>query len=317
MPFIAVSGPYPRNPNFAKVVSRFQSGKVDKKGFDEAVKKEIERYVRVMLGNKVDYLTAGLMRFDDVVDAMVSLLKNVDKNGLVRFYDNNFYYRVPVVKGKIEFSGGEDYQKDLEAAKKAISGKAKLKVTVLGPLSFATLSEDKNYGDSKALMLDYASAINDFLKQAKGLYDAVEVIEPSFFQKGIGKNEISNAKEAYEKLITGANTEVHLISYFFLRVDRLQDFVGLKADYYGFDLAEERKKKVAFVYRAVKGKGVYLGLLDTRNTKLERVSSLRRFVKGAEEAGAKGVIVGNSSLLDLIPEVIIQRKFSIASKLKG
>ena len=317
MPFIAVSGPYPRNPNFAKVVSRFQSGKVDKKGFDEAVKKEIERYVKVMLGNKVDYLTAGLMRFDDVVDAMVSLLKNVEKNGLVRFYDNNFYYRVPVVKGKIEFSGGEDYLKDLETAKKAISGKAKLKVTVLGPLSFATLSEDKNYGDSKALMLDYASAINDFLKQAKGLYDAVEVIEPSFFQKGIGKNEIGNAKEAYEKLIAGVNTEVHLISYFFLRVDRLQDFVALKADYYGFDLAEERKKKVAFVYKAIKGKGVYLGLLDTRNTKLERVSSLRRFVKGAEEAGAKGVIVGNSSLLDLIPEVIIQRKFSIASKLKG
>ena len=317
MPFIAVSGPYPRNPNFAKVVSRFQSGKVDKKGFDEAVKKEIERYVKAMLGNKVDYLTAGLMRFDDVVDAMVSLLKNVEKNGLVRFYDNNFYYRVPVVKGKIEFSGGEDYVKDLETAKKAISGKAKLKVTVLGPLSFATLSDDKNYGDSKTLMLDYASTINDFLKQTKGLYDAVEVIEPSFFQKGIGKNEIGNAKEAYEKLIAGVNAEVHLISYFFLRVDRLADFVGLKADYYGFDLAEERKKKVAFVYRAVKGKGVYLGLLDTRNTKLERVSSLRRFVKGAEEAGAKGVIVGNSSLLDLIPEVIIQRKFSIASKLKG
>ncbi len=314
---LAVSGPYPRNPNFAKVVSRYQSGKVDKKAFDEAVRKEIERYVNLMLGYKVDYLTAGLMRFDDLVDAMVSLLNNVEKNGLVRFYDNNFYYRVPVIKGKLEFSNGEDYIRDLETAKSAINGRAKLKVTVLGPLSFARLSEDRNYKDVSALMKDYAGALNDFLKKAKGLYDAVEVIEPSFFQKGVGKGEIDSAKEAFDTMLSGVNSEVHLISYFFLRVDRLEDFVGLKADYYGFDLADERKKKTAFVYKATKGKGIYLGLLDSRNTKLERLSSLKRFVKSAEEGGAKSVIVGNSSLLDLIPEVIIQRKFSIASKLKG
>ena len=103
---LAVTGPYPRRPNFAKVVSRFLGGKVSKQDYDRAVAKEIEGYITSMKDYGLDYFTAGLMRFDDPVDAMVSLLKNVEKNGLVRFYDNNFYYRVPVIKGKLEPSEG-------------------------------------------------------------------------------------------------------------------------------------------------------------------------------------------------------------------
>jgi 5-methyltetrahydropteroyltriglutamate--homocysteine methyltransferase len=317
---LAVTGPYPRRPNFAKVVSRFLGGKVSKQDYDRAVAKEIEHYITSMKDYGLDYITAGLMRFDDPVDAMVSLLKNVEKNGLVRFYDNNFYYRVPVIKGKLEPSKGEDYAKDLETARNVIKDlklKAKLKLTVVGPLSFALLSEDKHYNDLKALMNDYASAINSFMKAEKNLYDAVEVIEPSFFQKGLATKVLEAYKEVYPTLLEGINKEVHLVSYFYLRADRLEDFTSLKADYYGFDLTEDRKKLAAFVYRAVKGKGVYLGLLDSRNTKVEKLTSLRRFVEGARGVGAKEVIVGNSSLLDLIPEVIIHRKFKVASGLKG
>ncbi|MCQ4385174.1 MAG: hypothetical protein NO115_04250, partial [Sulfolobales archaeon] len=170
---LAVTGPYPRRPNFAKVVSRFLGRKVSKQDYDRAVAKEIEYYITSMKDYGLDYFTAGLMRFDDPVDAMVSLLKNVEKNGLVRFYDNNFYYRVPVIKGKLEPSEGEDYAKDLETARNVIKDlklKAKLKLTVVGPLSFALLSEDKHYNDLKALMSDYASAINSFMKAEKNLY---------------------------------------------------------------------------------------------------------------------------------------------------
>jgi len=74
---LAVTGPYPRRPNFAKVVSRFLGGKVSKQDYDRAVAKEIEYYITSMKDYGLDYFTAGLMRFDDPVDAMVSLLKNV------------------------------------------------------------------------------------------------------------------------------------------------------------------------------------------------------------------------------------------------
>ncbi|MCQ4345150.1 MAG: hypothetical protein RXQ70_03135, partial [Sulfolobaceae archaeon] len=80
---LAVTGPYPRRPNFAKVVSRFLGKKVSKQDYDRAVAKEIEYYITTMKDYGLDYFTAGLMRFDDPVDAMVSLLKNVEKNGLV------------------------------------------------------------------------------------------------------------------------------------------------------------------------------------------------------------------------------------------
>ncbi|MGC9106233.1 MAG: 5-methyltetrahydropteroyltriglutamate--homocysteine methyltransferase [Thermoprotei archaeon] len=317
---IAITGPYPRRAVFGKVVSRFLSNKMTKEEFDQAVAKEIEYYVKTMSQFNLDYYTAGLMRFDDPVDATVHLLKNVEKNGLVRFYDNNFYYRVPVIKGKLEPSEGEDYVKDLETTRKVMKDnklKAKLKFTVMGPLSFALLSEDRHYKDVSAFMNDYASAINEFLKSKRDLFDAVEVIEPSFFQKGVGEKVIEAAKGAFSTLVDGLNREVHAIAYFNLRADRLEDFASLKADYYGFDLTEDRKKLAAFVYKAVKGKGVYLGLLDSRNTKMEKLTSLKRFVKGAQEAGAKDVIIGNSSLLDLIPEVIIHKKFKLASRLKG
>ncbi|MEM1626139.1 MAG: 5-methyltetrahydropteroyltriglutamate--homocysteine methyltransferase [Sulfolobaceae archaeon] len=312
----AVVGSYPKPIRLAKTQSKFLNKKIDEKKYQETLYNFTKIFLNKMKNFNIDYVTSGLLRFDDIVDITFSYLEGAEKFELVRFFDNNFYYRKPLIKNKLK-KKNTIYLEDLKMAKKIlgeIEYKAKLKAVILGPLTYYRLSDDSYYNDEIELIMDYSKETNSVIKDTEGIVDAVEIHEPSISEKGLPKKIIERLPEIYDELLKGVNLEKHLITYFKINNVKIFNIVNkTNIDIIGFD-AIENKKKLGMIYKYLKEKNLYLGVIDSRNTKLDKATFIKNVIETASKYGIKRMIIGNSSLLDFIPEVVVERKLKILSK---
>jgi len=312
----AIIGGYPKPIKLAKIQSRFLNKKIDEKKYQEALYNFTKIYLEKMKAHNLDYVTTGLLRYDDLMDITFSYLEGAEKSELIRFFDNNFYYRKPLIKNKLK-KKNEIFIDDLKMARKILNEieyKAKLKAVIVGPLTYLRLSENSFYSDDSELLMDYARETNSVIKDIENIVDAVEIHEPSLSEKGLPKKILEMLPEAYNELLKNVNIEKHVITYFKLNNIKVFNILNnLNIDYIGFDVVEN-KKKLGMIYKYLKGRSVYLGVIDSRNTKLDRILFIKNTIKTASEYEIKRVIIGNSSLLDFIPEVVVERKLRILSK---
>jgi len=94
----------------------------------------------------LDRVTEGQLRWDDMLAHPLTTHDNVDPNGIVRYYDNNNFYRDPQVRGELDFSG--DVADELDTAAKLVDDPAdSLQAVLPGPYSLFDLASDEHYGD--------------------------------------------------------------------------------------------------------------------------------------------------------------------------
>ncbi|ABP96387.1 MULTISPECIES: 5-methyltetrahydropteroyltriglutamate--homocysteine methyltransferase [Metallosphaera] len=311
---ISIVGSYPRAISLGKVFSRYRSGKISKEVLDKEIIKRTTSFMSLVKDVGASYTTDGLLRWDDLMDITFSYISGPTKGELMRFYDNNFYYRKPVIKGDIKAQPDEylkSLQEDMEIAKK-VGYTGKLKAVLVGPLTYTLLSDNRHYDDEE-LVFAYAKEVNSVMKAIpSGL--AIEIHEPSFFEKGIKTSTISRLVDAYSEMVKGVNQEKHLVTYFTINPSKLDTFFKLPVDVHGLDVVENMNL-LAQVYARIAKKRVFFGVLNTRNTKLERLSTIRRIVNKGYQKGATQIIVGNAAPMDFIPEIIAVRKLKLLKKL--
>jgi 5-methyltetrahydropteroyltriglutamate--homocysteine methyltransferase len=106
----------------------------------------------------IDIVTDGQVRWDDIVTPFARHTAGFEIGGLLRFFDNNVYYRRPVCTGDIEWRGPSS----VEAFKFAASVATRpVKAVMPGPVTFALLSVDEHYHDHEA----FVTAIAEVLAQ--------------------------------------------------------------------------------------------------------------------------------------------------------
>ena len=311
----ALIGSYPKPVKIAKIISKWNNGKISEEKFLKEIEKFMDNFFSMMDSFKVDYTTDSMVEWDDIVDLTYSFLDGGQKEVLTRFFDNNFYYRQITIKSKLEYKENNSYVRYFEIARGlSKKHKAKLKAIILGPLTFLKLSRNEFYKREDELMRDYAKAVNILLSEIKS--DIIEIHEPSIFQKGIKKETLELLPEIYNLILSKINSEIHLLTYFDINFNRLDYFFKLPATVYGFDVTEKNKNKLGKLYKFLKDKQVYFGVLDSRTTKIEKISTIRRIVSSARKSGISRLILGNSSFNDFIPEIIVQKKFKLLQKAK-
>ena len=102
-------------------------------------------YVEDQLDAGLDRVVEGQGRWDDMIAHPLTVHDGVETGGIVRYYDNNNFYRDPRVVDELDFSG--DVARELEAASELIDSEAPLAATLPGPYSLADLATDEHYGD--------------------------------------------------------------------------------------------------------------------------------------------------------------------------
>jgi 5-methyltetrahydropteroyltriglutamate--homocysteine methyltransferase len=213
-------------------------------------------------------LTDGQIRWEDLVTPLAKQIDGFEINGLERWFDNNVYYRRPILR-KAPVRRGPMLVEDYRVAK-ACACKP-VKAVLPGPYTFVKLSEDRYYKNESRFMRKIAELLNE---EARALEHAgapvIQFDEPSL---GFGKPPITQVLDALAIATRGLKATTALYLYFGHLNGLLEPLQEAAVDLLGVDVVSD-PNALGAVRRVKWSKRVALGCLDARNTKLESVTEL-------------------------------------------
>ena len=182
----------------------------------EEIASAYAEYRREVIGDQqsagLDRITEGQLRWDDMLAHPLTTHDNVDPNGIVRYYDNNNFYRDPQVRGDLDFSG--DVADELDAAADLVEDSAEsLQAVLPGPYSLFDLATDEHYGDDA----EFFGAIADFLAgevEAFPDHKTLTLHEPSLVENPPNEDLVERLAEAVDTVASETDADVVVHTYF-------------------------------------------------------------------------------------------------------
>jgi len=239
--------------------------------YDRAREEVIERQQTAGL----DRIVEGQLRWDDMLAHPLAVHDNVETRGIVRYYDNNNFYREPVVTGELDADG--DVAGELDAAADHVD--EGLQAVLPGPYSLADLATDEHYGDEAS----FQAAIGEFLAGEAAEFPDVEtlfLLEPSLVTSPPGDGADERASEAIDDVADAVAADVVVHTYWGALEEKVHAHVlDADIDALGYDLVSEPDANVYNVQEYGTTDDVALGLVDGQNTLVETPATIRERVE--------------------------------------
>ena len=244
-------------------------------------------YVDDQLDAGFDLITEGQGRWDDMIAHPLTVSDAVETGGIVRYYDNNNFYRDPRVVDDLGFSG--DVADELADATDLLADAdggddASLAATLPGPYSLADLATDEHYGDAA----EFQAAIAEFLAgevEAFPEHETLFLLEPSLVTNPPAEGDESTATDAIATVADATDADVVVQTFYGALGEKLYahlvDEAG--ADALGLDLvAGDRDDTVYNVQEFGSTDSLSLGLVDGQNTLVEDAETIAERVEWFE-----------------------------------
>jgi 5-methyltetrahydropteroyltriglutamate--homocysteine methyltransferase len=272
-----VTGAYPKisdeNQELRRALHRHDRGELDAEGLSGVLDESTRWAIGELDWAGLDVINDGQVRWDDLLAPFARAWSGCDRGPLERFYDNNTYFRQPVITGPIT-TEGNTLVRDFEFARGVARGE--LKAAVCGPLTFATLAEDHHYKSLEDRTLAVADAI---AKEIRGLGAAgatlVDVEEPALVAH---PEHFALARAAVERLAV-PGVPLALQTYFFPADPLLDALAAFPVAQVGVDV-RSRDTHALERLNALR-QTIVLGIVDARNTRVETESELVKLIEAA------------------------------------
>jgi 5-methyltetrahydropteroyltriglutamate--homocysteine methyltransferase len=317
-----VVGSYPKPPEegrpfvLRRTLHAVERGEADQEAVRSAQDDLVREIIREQEAAGISVVTDGWARGDDLLTPFAAGMAGFEIGGLLRWFDNNVYYRRPICVGALEWRGPVS----VEAWRFADSVSSRpVKAVVPGPITFARMSVDEHYGDHERFALALAGVLAQeaFELQAAGA-PLIQIDEPALLG---APEDLDLAGRALGMVTAELTTETVLATYFGDAKRLGTDLWALPVDGFGFDLVSGPESRDLIRGVPVGGR-VQAGIVDARNTKLEPADGLVRMIGELVEAvGAERLRVSPSAGLEFLPrekaKAKLQRLCEAASKVSA
>jgi 5-methyltetrahydropteroyltriglutamate--homocysteine methyltransferase len=300
-----VLGGYPRPRAVRRALRSAEAGEL---GLGEKLRSVIfasSQVIGVQLASGLSVVVDGMLDWHDIFRPFASTWRNVTPTALLRYFDNNFFYRIPLFTGEPE--PVEPILPPRVRLFAPLAEPARLKVVVPGPVTFALMSEVR--GDIKRE--DLAEAIANLLadevrKSVEAGASFVQIDEPILSDPDASRDDASLAADLASRIASAAGGAETMISIYFYPVKRdvYEEVLNAKVDYVMVDAVAGGGRPASLVGELGGARrGAALGVIDARNIYADRFEE----VKALAETAARGLrerdtlILTTSTWLDLIP----------------
>ncbi|MCZ6648717.1 MAG: hypothetical protein O7B30_05705 [Thaumarchaeota archaeon] len=297
-----ISGIYPRSERLIEATRR-QDPKLSRL-FEE----EKRKIIRQEFDAGLDFMTDPLIDWDDILRPFTENLGGVEIGALDRFYENNTFYRRPLVLSEVKSRGhilSSAISNTLFPKKKA------WKVDLLDPYSMADLSENRYYRSKEELMFAYSKVL---AKELRGLPSNLALVQfnaPSLARTK-DKDTISQAKEAIRMATRGIEATKCLHLYFGNISSTLPQFLDFGVDILGIDFINSDLQSFQGTTFT---KALACGCVDAQNTRIERPSEIVAFVtRVVNVLNPKSISVIPNTDLEFIPQPFARKKVQAIGK---
>jgi 5-methyltetrahydropteroyltriglutamate--homocysteine methyltransferase len=230
--------------------------------YDRARAEVTDRQREAGLGRIVE----GQLRWDDMLAHPLCVHDNVETRGIVRYYDNNNFYREPVVRGDLTADG--DVAAELDAAPDVSQA------VLPGPYSLSELATDEHYGDDAAFL----DAVADFLAVEAAEFRPVEtlfLLEPSLVTDAPEDGEDERASEAIDTVAAAVDADVVVHTYWGSIPEKpYAHLMDAEIDAIGFDFVTDHEGSVYNIQEYGTKDDVALGVVDGQNTLVEEPEAI-------------------------------------------
>ena len=298
------AGIYPRNEKLIESTRSYD------KTLEKQFKKEKSRLLRIQLNNKLDYISDPLIDWDDNLRPFTDNLKGIERGPLTRYYENNTFYRQPIIKSKIGTTGN--------ILKNSIcfdlfTSKSKVKIDILDPFTFYDLSANEFYRSEEEAVNAFAEIIKKELNSLKKDVQLIQFNSPSLARIEEA-DRLNMVKKAMEKIVKGLDTKTCLNLWGSDISNTLEEFQEFPVDIIGIDFTSSNIDKFDKIEMK---KGLACGLIDAKNTKMEKSSDIIRELKNIKKTfNPESLSVITSWDFEFIPESFADKKLQIMKQIK-
>jgi 5-methyltetrahydropteroyltriglutamate--homocysteine methyltransferase len=227
----------------------------------------------------LDRIVEGQGRWDDMIAHPLAVADAVETRGIVRYYDNNNFYREPVVTGDLAATG--DVAAELDAASEQVD--AGLQAVLPGPYSLADLATDEHYGDDAAFL----DAISEFLIEEIAEFPDVEtlfLLEPSLVENPPGDGADERASEAIDAVAAAADADVVAHTYWGALDEKVYaHLMDADVDAIGFDFVADHEDNVYNISEYGTKDDIALGIVDGQNTLVEEPETIAERIEWVDD----------------------------------
>jgi 5-methyltetrahydropteroyltriglutamate--homocysteine methyltransferase len=310
-----VIGSYPKPPDEGKPFVVRKTLHAIERG--EATADDLARaqgdLVREVIGEQeaagIDLVTDGQARWDDILTPFARHMAGFEIGGLLRWFDNNTYYRRPVCVGPPEWRGPSS----VDAFKFAQSTATRpVKAVIPGPITFARMSLDEHFGTHEDFVLAIARVLAQeaFELEAAGA-SVIQIDEPSLLD---APEDLDLASAALGVVVGELKQAETVLATYFGDAKRLgPQIFDLPVDGIGFDFVSGPANH-ELVKEIPPEKKLQAGIVDARNTKLEDSDALVRTIADfVALVGPDRLRVAPSCGLDYLPREKARAKLELLS----
>ncbi|MDW8083759.1 MAG: hypothetical protein RMI49_00955 [Candidatus Caldarchaeum sp.] len=303
-----LSGALPRTERLIKAYRDFAKNKISQRDLLDEVGKVSRQYIEIQEKNRLTYIIDGMITWDDPLRPFASSLRNVEIDGISRWFDNNFFYKKPVITGEISLKNDIDESIFFHN----LIDQRKRKIVLPEPYSFARLSENRFYKRFDDLVLDVADALAKFVNRL-GSFAQIQLTSPSLVYTKATEDDFEKSKTAVETVKRKTRGEIFLHLPFGSAENKLQYLLEFDVEILGIDMY---RTPVEVLSKLDTDKSLYLGLINGRNTVLENPGDILKMIDRVKKiAAVKEIHVGPSCELDYLPSDYALRKIELIGEI--
>ncbi|ACI18672.1 methylcobamide--CoM methyltransferase [Dictyoglomus thermophilum] len=287
----------PREPKLRKAIHAYDQGKITKEELEKIFDEVTQEVIEEQISAGVELITDGQIRWEDGQSYIARKLEGTQIGGLIRYFDNNTYYRQPVIVGEIKWKEPiivEDWKKAQKWA-----GSIPVKAVLTGPYTLGRLSRDEYYKNLEKLVKAYTNALIEetkLLEENKVKY--LQFNEPSIQYY---PEDIDLLIEVYKEIRKYFSGNLAIYTYFHTVIPIKNRLKDLPVDTFGIDFVS-RKENFEIIQEFPKNLALGYGIVDARNTKLETPEQIASLIKKALECIPEDKLFVNPSCgLEYLP----------------
>lgn len=273
-----VTGIMPRPKELIEATRAYERRKISVDELEKTFKEATIKVIEAQVSAELSYVTDGMLKWQDLLRPFTENLEGLKAGALARWFNNNTFYRKPIVQGGIQHKKGIAIEITYtECLPRNIPWKAILPA----PYTLARLSENKFYKNERELMFSYAEILKAEIENlAKNGFKYIQLSDPALvsnpLKEPVSKDTLADIKEALKITVSGANVKTCLQTFFGDFSQIMPEALDFPVDDLGIDLYEtnmEKLKKYEF------DKGVALGIVDARSSLVEDEKELTTVAK--------------------------------------
>lgn len=301
-------GAYPRSEGLIKKFRAYSKGKLGREELWESVKAEAEAAIKLQKDVGLRYVVDGMLDWHDLLRPIAENLEGVELDGLSRWFDNNTFYKKPIITGYV--SRRDSLLKD-NFHPELISD-ALPKLVLPDPYTFTALSDVRRRFEE--VLFEVAEALGRELAEieASTRLGQVQLSAPYLVWRRLGADELELAGQAIEEVFKDVRAEKMLHLYFGDALNALPQALDYEVDVLGFDMTSTSLKELGEYSVEV---DVALGLIDGRNSLIERIDLVERWVESyLERNEPENLYVTPSCDLEFLPPSVAEEKVRLLGR---